>query len=638
MKQRSASDEAGVLVGLLVTYVDDLLYLSKPWIVQKLHDWISSMWPTSVLAWATDAEGLRYLGVEVQQSEDGTFKLGQAGYVKDVLRGHGMLDAKPTFLPAPREWLDEAAASERAPEEHSEAQLKHAQRVVGELMWLTMRTRPDLLFVTSFMASFATKLPLLVARIGARVHSYLAATKDVTLHVKNREDESFYFGPGVNISSSSGKITSKPPAAAVAQGSELRLVGYSDASFSPAGGRSFGACLTVINGSPVAWKAGKQAFVTLSVAEAEMYEAAQAATLLESIGVLLDEIAGARVHRLLRVDNSAAVSLLGGAPGSWRTRHLRVRWNYLRERIDQADLYVQHCSGAYQLADLATKVQTRARTSDLMRLWGFDGYPAAPGYVECVKLALLLCILSAVPLATAMDPDEHAKKEALPASQWSELLVFTGVVCVVAIGLWEIVKLILRKISRELKNARRERARERIRETAAVETERELRRRSSSSRPLVPESPRSTSARAPTTTPPPSPMPHASPTTSSPSREPPTPTTPQGQPHLPPPSDRRRVTRDMLSLLQVNELQKALRLQGLMVSGVKEDLVSRLSEVFLPSAIEIPSYLPTERQMRYVLWIWRHHNLKGRVLLRWEDVSSRRSTSAWIETWKHGGN
>ena len=43
VKQKSAGDEAGVLVGLLVTYVDDLLYLSKPWIVQKLHDWISSM-------------------------------------------------------------------------------------------------------------------------------------------------------------------------------------------------------------------------------------------------------------------------------------------------------------------------------------------------------------------------------------------------------------------------------------------------------------------------------------------------------------------------------------------------------------------------------------------------------------------
>ncbi|CAE7189867.1 TY5A [Symbiodinium sp. KB8] len=534
VKQKSAGDEAGVLVGLLVT--DDLLYLSKPWIVQKLHDWISSMWPTSVLAWATDAEGLRYLGVEVQQSEDGTFKLGQAGYVK-------------------------AAASERAPEEHSEAQLKHAQRVVGELMWLTMRTRPDLLFVTSFMASFATKLPLLVARIGARVHSYLAATKDVTLHVQNREDESFYFGPGVSISSSSSKTASKSPAAAAAaaaaaavtQGSELRLVGYSDASFSPAGGRSFGACLTVINGSPVAWKALKQAFVTLSVAEAEMYEAAQAATLLESIGVLLDEIAGARVHRLLRVDNSAAVSLLGGAPG---------------------------------------------RISDLMRLWGFDGYPAAPGYIECVKLAWLLCILCAVPIATAVDPEEHVKKEDLPASEWSELLVFTGVVCVVATGLWEIVKLILRKISKGLQNAKKERTRERIRETAAVETERELRR-------VEDAFPR------------------------------------EGSSDTPVESDATDIAYFVIPELgthEVSELQKALRLQGLLVSGVKEDLVNRLSEVSLPSAIEIPSYLPTERQMRYVLWIWRHHNLKGKVLLRWEDVSSRRSTSAWIEVWKHGGN
>ena len=281
-----------------------------------------------------------------------------------------------------------------------------------------------------------------------------------------------------------------------------------------------------------------------------------------------------------------------------------------------------------------------------MRLWGFDGYPAAPGYIECVKLAWLLCILCAVPIATAVDPEEHVKKEDLPASEWSELLVFTGVVCVVATGLWEIVKLILRKISKGLQNAKKERTRERIRETAAVETERELRRvedestltrRRSSSRSRVPESPRPSPERAPAT-PPSSPMPQISPTSSFPSWEHTRPTTPEGQPHLPPPSDRRRVTRDMLSLLQVSELQKALRLQGLLVSGVKEDLVNRLSEVSLPSAIEIPSYLPTERQMRYVLWIWRHHNLKGKVLLRWEDVSSRRSTSAWIEVWKHGGN
>ncbi|CAE7714237.1 unnamed protein product, partial [Symbiodinium necroappetens] len=373
VKQRSANDEVGVLVGLLVTYVDDLLYLSKPWIVQKLHGWISSMWPTSALAWATDDEGLRYLGVEVRQLQDGTFKLDQAGYVKDVLRGHGMLDAKHTFLPAPKEWLDEAAATERAPEEHSESQLKHAQRVVGELMWLTMRTRPDLLFVTSFMASYATRLPLMVGKIGARVHSYLAATKNVTLHVQNRDDK-----------------------------------------------------------------------------------AVQAATLLESVGVLLDEVAG------------------GGAPGSWRTRHLRVRWTYLREKIEREELEIQHCAGSYQLADLATKVQTRVRTEDLMRLWGFDGYPAAPGRVECVKLALLLCILCSLPLAAAEGDEDQHRKDALPATEWSELAVFTTVVCIVAIVFWELIKFAARAVLRGLKSAKKERTRSRIRERAAAATEREF--------------------------------------------------------------------------------------------------------------------------------------------------------------------
>ncbi|OLQ10709.1 Retrovirus-related Pol polyprotein from transposon TNT 1-94 [Symbiodinium microadriaticum] len=635
VKQRSANDDVGVLVGLLVTYVDDLLYLSKPWIVQKLHGWISSMWPTSALAWATDDEGLRYLGVEVRQLQDGTFKLGQAGYVKDVLRGHGMLDAKHTFLPAPKEWLDEAAAMERVPEEHSESQLKHAQRVVGELMWLTMRTRPDLLFVTSFMASYATRLPLMVGKIAARVHSYLAATKNVTLHVQNRDDKDFYFGP--SFSSSGGSSTdSKQQQASAAQGSGLRLVGYSDASFSPAGGRSFGACLTLINGTPVAWKASKQAFVTLSVAEAEMYEAVQAATLLESVGVLLDEVAGSRVHRLLRIDNSAAVSLLGGAPGSWRTRHLRVRWNYLREKIEREELEIQHCAGSYQLADLATKVQTRVWTEDLMRLWGFDGYPAAPGRVECVKLALLLCILCSLPSAVAEGGEDQHKKDALPATEWSELAVFTTMVCIVAIVFWEILKLAARAVLRSLKSAKRERTRGRIRERAAEATEREFKRleaeattRTMPSSPpaQIVESPRTSTSRPVSATSRPSPV-RPTATTTPPRRRSSAASDSLEQ------SERRRLVRDVLSLLLVDELQKALRLQGLMVSGVKEDLISRLGETLVHDFGELPSRLPTDRQLRYVLWIWRHHDLKGRVLLKWEDISSRRVTSAWIERWK----
>ena len=133
---------------------------------------------------------------------------------------------------------------------------------------------------------------------------------------------------------------------------EVVLVGYSDSSFAPYGGRSYGASVVTVNGSPVAWKSGKQAMITLSTMESELLEATAAAVLLESVGSLLDEILGKRVKRVLRVDNSSATSMLQGGAGSWRTRHLKVRSGYLREQVTQGLLEVFHTEGRYQLADL----------------------------------------------------------------------------------------------------------------------------------------------------------------------------------------------------------------------------------------------------------------------------------------------
>ena len=55
--------------------------------------------------------------------------------------------------------------------------------------------------------------------------------------------------------------TTKPTEAAFANCANLglRLEGFSDASFTPFGGRSYGASVIALNGSVVAWKCGKQA-------------------------------------------------------------------------------------------------------------------------------------------------------------------------------------------------------------------------------------------------------------------------------------------------------------------------------------------------------------------------------------------
>ena len=161
------------------------------------------------------------------------------------------------------------------------------------------------------------------------------------------------------------------PQTTVAKNIGLSLEGFSDASFAPFGGRSYGASVVTLNGSVVAWKCGRQAFATMSVAEAELYEAAQTVLLMKGIGALIEEIAGRSILRTLFVDNSASVSLIHGCQGSWRTRHLKVRCAFITDMVQQGELAVEHVSGQKQLADLPTKLHGKVRQAELMKLWGF---------------------------------------------------------------------------------------------------------------------------------------------------------------------------------------------------------------------------------------------------------------------------
>ena len=57
--------------GILVIYVDDLMYLAKEPVVRALHKEIISLWATSELDWIGPDKTSRYLGVEIKYHMDG---------------------------------------------------------------------------------------------------------------------------------------------------------------------------------------------------------------------------------------------------------------------------------------------------------------------------------------------------------------------------------------------------------------------------------------------------------------------------------------------------------------------------------------------------------------------------------------
>ena len=96
--------------------------------------------------------------------------------------------------------------------------------------------------------------------------------------------------------------------------------------------------------------------------------------------------------------------------------------------------------------------------------------------------------------------------------------------------------------------------------------------------------------------------------------------------------ERSRVVKDVLKLLSCEELKAALRSQGYLTSGLKEDLIARLAPVFDPSSER--SNLPTLRQLKFVLWLWREKDLQRRCRLRWTDVFTKISISQFLHLWK----
>ena len=122
--------------------------------------------------------------------------------------------------------------------------------------------------------------------------------------------------------------------------------------------------------------------MTLSTAESELMASIECAVSLESIQALLHTVGfDIADERVLHVESQASLAISNGHR-SWRTRHLRVRAEYLREQYLREQtrsekLKLVFCPGAEQLADLLTKALPSSRIEELVQVWGMRNFDSA---------------------------------------------------------------------------------------------------------------------------------------------------------------------------------------------------------------------------------------------------------------------
>ena len=348
----------GKIVGLLIVYVDDLLCLALPPVASAVWKAVQEKWQTTPPAWASVSDPISFCGVEIYQGE-GRIWLRQTRYLQELLDRYQVEHEASLPMNA---WTD--------PEPESNpltTKVKSAQKVTGELLWLTNRSRPDLVFSVGKLSQWSTKAPEKVLEWSQQILKYLKGSKDLAI---------VYGLPLQSLGAFQQLQQPRRP--------EVMEV-YAGSSHAPQGFRSQQCAVLLWQGDLVAWDAGRQPFTALSSAEAELVGMLHAMTIAESVGPLFEEFQECDLRFWMLGDNTAACRSFEEAPCNWRSRHLRFRAAAGRERVQSNAWTVMHVPGIYQLADLATKPLPGNRLSWLLSLMNVvscpEGFPVPPAMI-----------------------------------------------------------------------------------------------------------------------------------------------------------------------------------------------------------------------------------------------------------------
>jgi hypothetical protein len=128
-------------LGFVITYVDAMSVVSPEEMVASVPERIQAQWKRSPPEWVSEEKWVKFCGLEMKWQAGGLL-VGQPSYAASLLETRP--EVRGTQFPFPKvELVEELNIT--AEEVHA------AQSVVGELLWLSVRTRPDLSFGVSWM-------------------------------------------------------------------------------------------------------------------------------------------------------------------------------------------------------------------------------------------------------------------------------------------------------------------------------------------------------------------------------------------------------------------------------------------------------------------------------------------------------
>ena len=260
-----------------------------------------------------------YLGIAIDTKDGSQAELTMKNYIKEVCEEHGEKGKAAT--PAADNLFKLNDDAERL--DKSAAERFH--RAVAQLLYLATRVRPDILLPITFLCS----------RVSEPTHDDLEKLHRVMKYL--------------NGTSHLGIVLGK-------YGQDMALTVYADASYAVHKDcKSHGGIVVYLHRGPVYVKCAKHKMVSKSSTEAELITLSDAVS-IAAYNVNFLKAQGYNVCAELKQDNTSTMKLAeNGKSNSDRTKHIQVRFFFVKQYLDDKVMKISHCPTKEMIADICTK-------------------------------------------------------------------------------------------------------------------------------------------------------------------------------------------------------------------------------------------------------------------------------------------
>lgn len=259
-----------------------------------------------------------FVGLQIDQRNDGSIFIHQNAYTKKILQRFRMDDCKIVSTPSDKNQTLEKFEKEK--------QANYPYReLIGSLLFLTA-TRPDISYSVGLISRYMERPTKIHVNAAKRVLKYLKGTQNFGILYQS--------------------------------GGPQRFTGYSDADY--AGDidtrKSTSGYAFILGNGIISWCSERQQSVSLSTTESEYVAASNAIKELIWLKRLINELVAGQYKSVeFYLDNQSAIRLIKNPEFHKRSKHIDVRYHFIREKFNEKLFNLHYVETKEQLADIFTK-------------------------------------------------------------------------------------------------------------------------------------------------------------------------------------------------------------------------------------------------------------------------------------------